>query len=81
MIAYLAGQRINDRLPLLLPAGTPVAHKTGELERFTHDAGLVLLPSRPYAIVVLAEGESVADGKAIVAELSRLAYGYFSGQG
>jgi beta-lactamase class A len=68
-----------DRLPLLLPAGTPIGHKTGDVDDFTHDGGLVLLPSRPYAIVVLAQGESLADGKGVVAELSRLAYAYFSG--
>jgi beta-lactamase class A len=78
MIGYLLRQRVRDRLPLLLPAGTPVGHKTGEFDGFTHDAGLVLLPARAYAIVVLAEGESVAEGRTAVAELSRLAYLHFS---
>jgi beta-lactamase class A len=81
MVGYLLGQRIKDRLPRRLPDGTPVGHKTGEVDGLTHDGGLVLLPSRPYAIVVLAEGESPTEGRAIVAELSRVAYAHFSGAG
>lgn len=81
MVSYMLGQQINDRLPLLLPAGTRIGHKTGEIDGLTHDAGLVLLPSRPYAIAVLAEGESPTEGRAIVAELSRLVHAYFSGGG
>jgi beta-lactamase class A len=78
MVGYLLGQQINDRLPLLLPAGTPVGHKTGDVDSFTHDGGLVLLPGRAYAIVVLAEAESLAEGRAAIAEVSRLVHDHFS---
>ena len=78
MVEYLLDQRINDRLPLLLPPGTPVGHKTGEVDGLTHDGGLVLLPGRPYSIVVLAEGESPAEGRAVVAELSWLVHAHLS---
>lgn len=80
MAGYLLGNRIDDRLPSLLPPGTQVAHKTGELENLTHDVGIVYLPSRPYAIAVLAEGENPTDGRAIVAEVSRILFGWYGGR-
>ena len=52
--------------------------KTADLDSYTHDAGLVYLPGRPYAIAILAQGLNLADGKAIVAEISRIAFAYFA---
>jgi beta-lactamase class A len=78
MVDLLLGQKIADRIPLLLPRDIPIAHKTADLDSYTHDAGLVYLPGRPYAIAILAQGLNLTDGKAIVAEISRIAYSYFS---
>jgi beta-lactamase class A len=78
MVDLMLGQKIADRIPLLLPADVPIAHKTADLDSYTHDAGLVYLPGRPYAIAILAQGLNLADGKAIVAEVSRLAFAYFA---
>jgi beta-lactamase class A len=77
MIDLLLGQRIADRLPALLPPDVPIAHKTADLDGFTHDAGMVYLPGRPYVLAVMAQGESPSEGKAIAAEISRLVFGYF----
>ena len=38
-----------------LPAGTPVAHKTGEITKIHHDAAIVLAP-KPFVLVVLVRG-------------------------
>jgi beta-lactamase class A len=78
MVDLLLGQKIADRIPLLLPPDVPIAHKTADLDSYTHDAGLVYLPGRPYAIAILAQGLNLADGKAIVAEISRIAFAYFA---
>jgi beta-lactamase class A len=78
MVDLLLGQKIADRIPLLLPGDVPIAHKTADLDSYTHDAGLVYLPGRPYAIAILAQGLNLADGKAIVAEISRIAFAYFA---
>jgi beta-lactamase class A len=78
MADYLLGQRVDDRLPVGLPHSVRIAHKTGDDEDFTHDAGLVLLSRRPYAVAVLTQAESVAEGKSAIVEVSRLLYGYFS---
>jgi beta-lactamase class A len=78
MVDLMLAQRIADRIPLLLPNDLPIAHKTADLDSYTHDAGLVYLPGRPYAIAILAQGLNLTDGKAIVAEISRIAFAYFS---
>jgi beta-lactamase class A len=46
---------IVDGIPAGLPAGTVVAHKTGEITRIHHDAAIVYGP-RPYVLVVLVRG-------------------------
>src|SRR5260221_9795009 len=51
MLARLQRQQINDRLPSQLPAGTIVAHKTGNLGFATHDAGIIYTPSGPRVVV------------------------------
>jgi len=80
MLDLLLRQRIADRIPLLLPKDVPIAHKTADLDSYTHDAGLVYVPGRPYAIAILAQGLNLTDGKAIVAEVSRLTYAFFDGR-
>jgi beta-lactamase class A len=57
MLEILFAQEFNRMLPARLPAGTRVAHKTGEISTVCHDAGLVFLPGRqPYAVAILTEG-------------------------
>lgn len=51
----LAAQKINDRLPQGLPSGVQIMHKTGDLEGYVHDAGIVrLINGSSYIIVVLS---------------------------
>ncbi|HKV75553.1 MAG TPA: serine hydrolase [Gemmatimonadales bacterium] len=53
----LRGQEFNDGIPAGLPAGTRVAHKTGELTAVFHDAALIYPPGRaPFVLVVLTRG-------------------------
>jgi beta-lactamase class A len=78
ILAQLARQQVNDRLPALLPAGTRVAHKTGDLPGLTHDVGIVYAPSGPFVLAVLSawSARSLAPRTAI-ARLSRQVYDYF----
>ena len=55
MVNVLARQKFNDAIPAGLPAGTRVAHKTGNITRIHHDAAIVYGP-RPYVLVVLVRG-------------------------
>lgn len=72
MLAVLGRQQVNDRLPAGLPAGTPIAHKTGNLDGAAHDAGVIQTPFGPRVVVVLTDGfESYAD---VIGLMTRIAH-------
>lgn len=74
MIAILKRQKFRDGIPSGLPAGTPVAHKTGSITRIQHDAGVVYA-SRPYTLVVLVRGiQDQQQSQALIAKLSKIVY-------
>jgi len=78
MLRILEAQEFNEGIPVGLPPGTRVAHKTGWIgEVVYHDAAVVYRSSGgSYVLVVLTGGikqDSVAHN--LVADLSRLVYG------
>lgn len=78
MLSLLLTQAIADRIPALLPAGTSVAHKTGNWSNATHDAGVVFSPNATYVIVVLTDYGYNEDGASRIAALSRAVYDYYN---
>jgi len=72
----LLGQEFNDGIPAGLPAGVPVAHKTGEITAVAHDAAIVFPPGRgPYILVILTRGYPERTTAArLMADLSALVY-------
>lgn len=71
----LKTQKINNRLPQGLPAGTTFAHKTGDLDGYLHDAGIVFGPKTDYLVVMMgAPGANPND----FASLSQKLYGFFN---
>ncbi len=74
MLEILKRQRFNDAVPAGVPAGTAVAHKTGNITRIHHDAAIVYAP-RPYVLVLLVRGiEDQKKSAALMAELSKAVY-------
>jgi beta-lactamase class A len=77
-MGLLKDQRVNNRLPVGLPAGTVIAHKTGDLDGVVHDAGIVYGPKTDY-LVVVTSGPWVAPAGAApkFADLSSKLWNYF----
>ncbi len=74
MIAILERQTFNDRIPAGLPAGTAVAHKTGEITKIQHDAAIVFAP-RPFVLVVLVRGiDDAKKSGTMTAQITRALY-------
>lgn len=71
----LKAQKVNNRLPQGLPAGTTIAHKTGDLDGYTHDAGIVFGPKTDYLVVMMgAPGSQPSD----FASLNQKLYSFFN---
>lgn len=72
----LFAQAYNSAIPVGLPAGTRVAHKTGDITRVEHDAALVY-PDRgaPYVLVVLTSGvANQAQARTLIADIARIVH-------
>lgn len=78
MLDILKRQTLNSKLPRYLPENTLIAHKTGEIGYFSHDAGIVYSPSGNYIIVVLSESEIPSQADERIARISRAVYDYFT---
>lgn len=78
MIEILKKQKLNDGLPKNLPKEIQIAHKTGDIGWFKHDAGIVFAPNGDYIIVVMSESNSPSGAQERIANISKTVYDYFS---
>ncbi|MBI2442456.1 MAG: serine hydrolase [Candidatus Levybacteria bacterium] len=78
MIALLKRQRLNGKLPKHLPEETVIVHKTGELDQFSHDAGIVYAPAGAYIIAVLSKTSDRVEADEQIAYVSKAVFEYFS---
>lgn len=76
MRRILLAQKMNSKIPAGLPAGTPVAHKTGEITASSHDAAVVYPPNRgPYVLVVMTRGiRDERESARLIADISRIVF-------
>jgi len=80
LLQLLLQQTVNNRLPKGVPAGTPVAHKTGDLQNLScGDVGIVYGQSGAYLLCVI-NNHAVNDVQtaADFAELSGRVYRFFN---
>lgn len=77
MIDLLKQQTLNDKLPKYLPEEVSIAHKTGEIDYYTHDAGIVFTPKEDYIIVILSESDFPPGAQERIAQVSKAVYDYF----
>jgi beta-lactamase class A len=74
MIEILERQKFNEGIPAGLPAGTRVAHKTGEITKIHHDAAIVFA-GKPFVLVILVRGMADIKGSsALMADVTRELY-------
>ena len=79
MIEVLKRQKFNDAIPAGVPPGTPVAHKTGNITRIHHDAGIVYGP-KPYVLVVLVRGiQEQKVSTTLIAGISKAVWSHVNG--
>lgn len=78
MLSLLRAQRLNDKIPKYLPEEIFVAHKTGELDQYTHDVGIIYTPKHDYILVILSESEDPQGAKERISQISREVYNYFT---
>jgi beta-lactamase class A len=76
MIELLKAQEFNEKIPAGLPEGTVVAHKTGDITGFHHDAAIIFPPgTKPYILVVLTEGyPDETSANHAISEISRVVW-------
>jgi beta-lactamase class A len=76
ILSVLAAQQINDAIPVGLPAGTRVAHKSGWVEGISHDAGIVYPDDAPPFVVVVCTTSTLDEntGLELIAAGARAAW-------
>lgn len=76
----LKRQHLRDRIPAMLPEGTPVAHKTGLERSVCHDAGIIFTRRGDLLICVLTQRKgkkgSSRPAKRFIARVAQHAYRY-----
>lgn len=78
MMDVLKRQKINDRLPKYLPDGVIVAHKTGELDEYKNDGGIIFTDNGDYIIVVMSQTKDPYIAAEKIANYSKAVFDYFS---
>ncbi len=80
MIDILKRQRLNSKIPKYLPDDVFAAHKTGELDGYSHDAGIIYTENGDYILAVLTKSKikEREDAEEVISLISRDVYGYFT---
>lgn len=80
MIDILKRQRLNSKIPKYLPDDVLPAHKTGELDGYSHDAGIVYTDNGNYILVVLTKSKVTEreEAEEVISLISRDVYTYFA---
>jgi beta-lactamase class A len=77
LLGLLTDTDFEDRLPALLPPYALVSHKIGtEANGVMNDAGLVVLPTRSYVVVVMTAGADPDQAITAEQQLSQAAFQY-----
>ncbi len=73
MVDIMSAQKLNTKIPALLPDSVRIAHKTGSISRIDHDAGILYFPSGKRCVLVIMS-KGIADhnrAARAIAEIAR----------
>jgi beta-lactamase class A len=78
-LSLLKAQKIRDRIPAKLPAGTLVAHKTGLEYGVCHDAGIIFISQGDFLICVLTRHsyKNSYPAKRFIARVASQVYNFY----
>jgi beta-lactamase class A len=75
MLDILRRQQVRNRLPLLLPPGVEIAHKTGSVSRVSNDAGVLYAPGSVCVVSVFTRDlGSDLEGATAIGHVGRAVY-------
>ena len=77
MLDLFKAQQLNDGLPKYLPQNVQVAHKTGDIGYFKHDAGIIFMDKGDYIMVVMSQSQFPPGAQERIAQLSKAVFQYF----
>ena len=77
MLTLLKNQQLNGKIPRYLPEDITIAHKTGELDEYTHDAGLILDKRGNYLLVIMSKSEQPDLAANRIADISKAIYSLY----
>ena len=61
MLEIMKECQTNSRIPYMLPEFLPIAHKTGTIDRFCSDVGIVYAPNGTYALALFYNGNLASE--------------------
>jgi beta-lactamase class A len=81
MLDLLKQQKLNGKIPKELPDNLAIAHKTGELDTFSHDAGIIYSPKGDYILILMSDSDNPPAAEDRISAISKDIYAYFTGGG
>lgn len=78
MLTILKNQQLNGKIPKYLPENIEVAHKTGELGRLSHDAGIVYHSKGNFIIVILTQTSVPLEANEKISVIAKGVFDHFS---
>jgi len=78
MMNLMLAQQRNTKIPDLIPKGTKIAHKTGELLQTENDVGIIFAPKTDYIICVMSkELKNSDEARKRISQISKVVYDFF----
>jgi beta-lactamase class A len=69
MLRILKNQRLNGKIPFLVPGKIEIAHKTGEDDGITHDVAIVYAP-QPFVVCFCANEVDVPNFERMIQDIT-----------